>query len=109
MSKTTPRFYLGEKVRMSGTAKKVRDTRRTEFKEDPLPFKYEYDGTKTELSIGIIVGSRTARSGTTDYDWEDGATFKPDIGSARRVWLVAFNLYRKPVMCFDHQLTSEES
>ena len=104
----TPEHHLGEWVRMSGTVEKVREFSRTEFREAPLPVKYEYDCTETDLSIGVIVGSRTVQPGRTERDWYEGPTFMADIGAAKRVWLVAFNLRRKPVMCFDHQLTSEE-
>lgn len=106
---TITEHHLGDWVRMSGTVEKVREDSRTEFREAPLPVKYEYDCTETDLSIGIIVGSRSVQSGHTIRDYYDGPTFMADIGAAKRVWLVAFNLRRKPVMCFDHQLTSEES
>ena len=109
MSKREPGpFSLGERVQMSGTVKKVRDGARTEFVEARLPCRWSYAGHRIDLNEGIVIGSRTVQPGRTLYDSYEGNEFKPDIGEAKRVWLVVFDLRRKPVMCFDHQLESAE-
>lgn len=103
-------FRLGERVLMSGTVKKVHDCARTEFVEAQLPYKLSYERHKIELPEGIIIGSRTVQPGRTVYDQWGGNEFRPDIGEAKRVWMVAFDMRRKPVMCFDHQIeTAEEA
>ena len=103
-------FSLGERVQMSGTVKKVHDGARTEFVEAQLPYKLSYERHKIELPEGIIIGSRTVQPGRTVYDQWGGNEFRPDIGEAKRVWMVMFDLHRKPVMCFDHQIeTAEEA
>lgn len=109
MSKREPGpFSLGERVQMSGTVKKVHDGVRTEFVEAQLPYKLSYERRKIELPEGIVIGSRTVQPGRTLYYSYEWSEFKPDIGEAKRVWLVVFDLHRKPVMCFDHQLESAE-
>lgn len=103
-------FRLGERVLMSGTVEKVRDAGRTEFVEAQLPCRWSYTGHRIDLNEGIIIGSRTVQPGRTVYDSFEGNEFKPDIGEAKRVWLVTFDMRRKPVMCFDHQIeTAEEA
>ncbi|MGV2820487.1 hypothetical protein ABZX73_06365 [Brevibacterium casei] len=103
-------FRLGERVLMSGTVAKVRDGNRTEFMEARLPHKWSYTGHRIDLNEGIIIGSRTVQPGSTLYDSHEGNEFRPDIGEAKRVWLVTFDMHRKPVMCFDHQIeTAEEA
>lgn len=39
------------------------------------------------------------------WEWVDEyVAYSPKTGSARTVWLVSYDLYRKPVMCLDSQV-----
>lgn len=110
-------FNLGDKVRMSGTVEKVRthidnefghSTPRVEFHDGRLPLVGT--GTKRQtIADGVIVGQRTVQPGRIAYgDWEDPTEFIADKGAAENVWLVAFDLRRKPVMCRTHQITTRK-
>lgn len=97
-------FTLGERVKIAGTAVKVKDFyRAVTYRDGALPVRLDYPNAKV-FTEGVIVGSRTVMDGQGDYD--DGYTFTPQRGTARRVWLVAFDLRMKPTMCFDHQVTA---
>lgn len=98
-------YQLGDRVRMIGTAEKCKRHRKITYEEAPIPVTNLYPTAKTHDS-GIVVGSRTVMEG--EVDWSEGwITFCPDRGTAVKVWLVAFDLRRKPVMCFDGQITKE--
>lgn len=99
------RFELGQPVAMTGTVEKVREYPHTRYVEAGIPYRVGYPSNRT-YSEGVIVGSRTVQEGIASYDDEHGRQFGPTIGKAKRVWLVAFHLRRKPVMCFDHQLSA---
>lgn len=98
------RFELGQRVAMTGTVEKVREYPHTRYIESGIPYRVDYPHNRT-YSEGVIVGSRTVQEGIASYDDEHGRQFDPTIGKAKRVWLVAYDLRRKPAMCFDHQLT----
>jgi len=98
-------YQLGQRVTMSGTALKQQHQGHTMFIESGLPQRLDYPTTKT-FTEGVIVGSRTVAEGDRESIDEYGYYFAQKVGSARRVWLVAFHLRRKPVMCFDHQVTA---
>lgn len=100
------RFQLGDRVRISGTAIKTHtgySPLKTLFREGPVPVKRDSWLKSTSLTEGVIVGYRTVTDGITHYD-SDGACFVPTEGTSRRVWLVAIDLRRNPVMAFDSQL-----
>lgn len=99
-----PTFQLGQRVKISGTAKKHRTYAQITFIESGLPEWNDAWGKSRTIHEGVIVGSRTVASGTQFYEDEYGTGFQQDTGTARRVWLVAFHLRRKPIMCFDHQI-----
>lgn len=100
-------FELGQRVRMTGTVEKTHTNyRRTEFVATGLPVLNLYPKPIT-YDEGFIVGKRTVQPGKTHisyYNYNSEIIFKPDIGGALTVWLVAFHLRRKPVMCFSNQL-----
>ena len=103
-------YQLGQRVTMSATVEKRRYSERhtvTVFEESPLPQRIIYPRRET-YTEGVIVGWRTVMNGYADGDYEDGRYFVQKEGSAKRVWLVAFDLRRKPVMCFDHQVSAIE-
>lgn len=102
-------FQLGDRVTMTGTAYLRKDTGTypEQWSEGELPKLNTYDNPKT-YDTGIIVGKRTVMDGWTGGGYLDEAYyFQPKQGSAQEVYLVAFHLRRKPVMCFPHQLTKE--
>ena len=104
----TERFTLGQRVTISGTARKVKERRgysRAEitYAEAGLPTRHNYPTPKT-YTEGIIVGKRTVMDGRAE--WNDGAMYTPTVGTARNVWLVAFDMRMNPVMCLDHQVES---
>ncbi|MDN6429648.1 MAG: hypothetical protein L0J79_07500 [Propionibacterium sp.] len=59
---------------------------------------------------GVVVGKRTVVPGKTVIDTPieySERVFLPEIGAGRVVYLVAYHLSRKPVMCFPEQLQLE--
>ena len=111
------RFKLGDRVKFTGTVTKQHDYSRTLYVEDELPRCFDRVQGGVPYTEGIIIGRRTVMPGETesmtDYDGygnriPDGNQFTPPPGASRRVWLVAFDLRRKPVMCFDEQVQEAE-
>ena len=106
-----PAFRLGQRVYFTGTVEKRRSglhVVKTEFVEAPLPTITDALRSR-QVSEGVVVGYRTVMEGETRYDYEDGASFRAKLGSGRRVWLIAFDLRRKPVMAFDHQVSEDRT
>ena len=97
-------YQLGQRVRISGTAVKAHDYGTTVYREGPLPSLLAYP-EKREYDEGVIVGNRTTIEGEAWSD-DNGRNFSPNKGTAKRVWLIAFEMRRKPVMCFDHQVAA---
>lgn len=118
-------FHLGQRVKITGIVEKKRDhlswspkdrvhvfrevqERWAELKDLPGNSQYGMLRTRlveTEATIteGVIVGKRTMAQGFTYAEyWPESNCFLPCATS--QVWLVAFHLRRKPVMCFDHQV-----
>lgn len=110
-------FNLGDKVCMSGTVRKTHTERTNdfgrlvpcvEFIDSGLPLVGTGSKRRTTAD-GIVVGQRTVQPGRIEYgDWEDPTEFIADTGKAENVWLVAFDLRRKPVMCRTHQITTRK-
>jgi|GEM_PF-3935051 hypothetical protein len=100
-------YQLGQRVKMEGTAAKIQEWPKTFYADSALPFRENYPSRKT-FTEGVIVGSRTVQDGEAWSHDECGRQFSPKHGTARRVWLVAFDLRMKPAMCFDHQVTPIE-
>lgn len=106
-----PMPTLGQAVFMNATVVKMHTSEgRTEYHEAPLPTDA---GTGEQVTEGIITGWRTVTEGITVTETEidffgsysnSGKQFVADPNGSRRVWLVAFDLRRKPVMCFDDHL-----
>lgn len=103
-------FKLGDRVTISGTTSKIKEYPSVTYKESSrLPVRHNYPDDKF-FSEGVIVGSRTVQDGTTSNEEESGGyIFRPERGTARRMWIVAFDLRMKPVMCSDDQVTLLES
>lgn len=118
-------YSLGQRVSINGTVEKVRDRvnwrpRNTQriYTEAIDAWDYleeqtsllEYGMLRTRLveapakvAEGIIVGKRTIQQGVTDSaSFDEPACFFPC--RIVQVWLVAYHLRRKPVMCIDGQL-----
>lgn len=105
------RFSLGDRVRILGTVEKWHDGARTGYREVPGPpwdftgpWK-EGDGKRT-YERGLIVGKRHPQTGVTHYDTYEYPEFRPD--GAVTVYLVAFDLHRRHVMCLPSQITRGE-
>ncbi|WP_104087074.1 hypothetical protein [Arthrobacter sp. GMC3] len=96
-------YQLGQRVEISGTVEKVKEYPRTFYKESALPYRENYPNRKT-FTEGVIIGSRTIQDGLTERQDEWGSYFTPTQGTARRVWLVAYDLRMRPVTCLDHQV-----
>lgn len=101
---------LGQRVKITGTAKKDKGYESysggrflTTYVDGPLPKIWNRDGG-TMYDEGVIVGRRTVQDGETRYEYDGLPVFKQTIGTAKPVWLVAFDLRYKPVMCFEHQV-----
>ena len=105
------KFELGDRVVISGTVRKVYPgAGRTEYKkQDGAPWDYmgTKQSTRREYTEGVVVGKRTMQMGKTEGGgWDYPATFRCD-GSIE-VYLVAYHLRRKHVMCLEEQLTNKE-
>lgn len=111
--KTAARFKLGDRVTMTGTVRKVHEDKWTRFVERPLFPDHRAQG-RPPYSEGIVVGQRTLTEGTTtssvpasglfgEYDYEP-AEFH--AATSRVAYLVAYDLYRKPCLCWPEQLQS---
>lgn len=113
------RFSLGDRVRILGTVEKVHTsegdgTFSTGYEEVPgAPWDGSdprgEDGRRT-YEHGIVVGKRHPQTGRTYYDppWGnvDPPSFRP-TGSVT-VYLVAYSLHRRHVMCLPSQITRGE-
>lgn len=124
------RFELGQRVRFTGTVKKIRGVNgRITFERAPLPARIGYSlGFDEELgrnrwlreehpyADGVIVGYRHVGDGTAESHFEDDffgrgqqvTTWVQDKGAAKLVWLVSFDLRRNPVRVFDADVTPIE-
>lgn len=101
------KYSLGQRVTMTGTAVKHHDDQaRTLYIESTLPQSQRYPAENNiTYTEGVIVGWRTTVEGKTyPASYDEQSIFMQTPGSAKRVWLVAFDLRRKPVMCFDNQV-----
>jgi len=104
-------YQLGDRVTMTGTVKKVRTEQpgydtgfATTYENDKLPRCYDVDGG-LDYTEGIVVGRRFLQEGVTQRLDDYGThTFKQS-GTTHRVWIISYDLRRKPVMCFDHQIS----
>lgn len=103
----TSEFTLGQRVRITGHTKKVKDyeakKQGTSYPRLGLPKINDAWGKSKEVDAGIIVGKRSVLDGSTDF--EDGYSwFVPKNGTSRPVYLVAFSLKNRPVMVFPDQI-----
>lgn len=108
MTSKAHRFTLGQAVRLTGTVEKKQrqatDTRgdyRTVYVPARLP-SHQHRGPAAE--VGIIVGKRTITDHYLGGGWDDPTTASPVPGTARTVWMVAWDLHRRPVLCLDSQV-----
>ena len=98
------RFKLGDRVTFTGTIEKTHSKSRTLYLPAHLPLCYDKQDGGVPYTEGVVVGRRIVQDGETRYDYEVGGIFRAIPGTARRVWLVAFDLRRKPVMVADGQI-----
>ena len=112
-------FSLGDRVRILGTVEKVHTfeddgTLSTGYEEAPgAPWDYSdprAGDARPTYERGIVVGKRYTQTGRTYYDppWGDvdPPSFRP-TGSVT-VYLVAYSLHRRHVMCLPSQITRGE-
>lgn len=120
-------YQLGQRVNIVGIAEKVRDRsiwrpidNRHIYNEavkawpqiKAEPGRAEYGMLRTRLiespapakNRGVVVGKRTIQQGVTEHSYSEDACFLPCETS--QVWLVSYDLHRKPVMCFEHQISA---
>lgn len=117
-------FQLGQRVTISGTVEKVRDRVNWTPKDGvhiyrearadwatikALPSTPVWGRLRTHLVEaatpaleGVIVGKRTMAQGLTETSHDEWPVFL--MCETIQVWLVAFHLSRKPVMCFENQI-----
>ena len=109
-------YQLGDRVTMTGTVIKRRTGRTskrvdTTYQDAPVPvLRSTYPRGKARVDHyavdGIVVGKRTIQPGSTVYHY-DMPEWRPGP-ETYEVYLVAFALRRKPVMCRPDQLTPLE-
>ena len=101
MSETT--YALGDRVTMTGTVVKAHvyedNSVLTKYPEVPLP-----RDRGVPVTEGIIVGKRSLRNGRSTWSPMYDFRWLPDPTSFT-VYLVAYSLTRKTVMCLPNQLT----
>ena len=100
-------YQLGQRVKVSGTVRKGRSGNMVSYSDGPQPQRINYPKPKI-FTEGVIVGSLTIQDGEAWHDSDYGRQFTPTNGTARRAWLVAFDLRMKPTMCFEHQVSPIE-
>ena len=102
MSETA--YALGDRVTMTGTVVKTHiyedNSVLTKYPEVPLP-----RDRWVPVTEGIIVGKRILRNGRSTWSPMYDFRWLPDPTSFT-VYLVAYSLMRKPVMCLPNQLTT---
>lgn len=122
-----PTFQLGQRVKIIGTAERKRERIDWSAKNTNNPYpevkerwpelkampdngdhgmlRTSFIETTTTATEGVIIGARNVQQGLTyDESWPERNCFLPC--ETTRVWLVAFHLRRKPIMCFDHQIAA---
>lgn len=106
-------YQLGDRVTMTGTAQKKKrfdspngGKLMTVFEDGPTPKIWNREGG-TDYTEGVVVGRRFVQEGRTEFLDYDGTRVFKSSGITHRVWIVAFDLRYKPVMCFDHQISKE--
>lgn len=103
---------LGERVAFTRTVEKVHDGDRTDWRtvKDPAGQEVVLDPP----AEGIVIGVRALQPGSTvsEVEYADSgyisatiATYRPDLGVTRTVYLVAFDMRRRPVMVFPEHMT----
>ena len=101
MSDTT--YALGDRVAMTGTVVKTHmyegNSVLTKYSEVPLP-----RDRGVPVTEGIVIGKRSLRNGHMRGDPMYDLRWLPDPTSFT-VYLVAYSLTRKTVMCLPNQLT----
>ena len=101
MSDTT--YALGDRVAMTGTVVKTHmyegNSVLTKYSEVPLP-----RDRGVPVTEGIVIGKRSLRNGHMRWDPMYDLRWLPDSTSFT-VYLVAYSLTRKTVMCLPNQLT----
>lgn len=102
-------YELGQRVRITGHTKKMRDymakKEGTSYPKLGLPRISDAWGNSKEVDAGIIVGVRNVADGSNNS--EDGYTwFCPKPGTSRKVYLVAYDIRKRPVMVFPDQIES---
>lgn len=102
------KYQLGDRVRFYGVIDKYREGGLTIFRAAPTPYDYSRNDCR-RLTEGVVVGMRTVANGRTRYSAYSGAKFVPDSATYQSVYLVAFHLRRKPLMCTEGQLTPIEA
>lgn len=100
-------YQLGDRVIMTGTAEKTHIEDKTTYVSAPLPRCYDSVVGGMAVNEGIVIGRRFMQEGTTDYSGYEGERVFHTNGTTHRVWIVSYDLRRKPVMCFDHQISKE--
>lgn len=90
---------LGSKVTYSHTVvKHKKPFVYVNYRAEPVP-----EGT---VDTGIIVGRRTVMDYDVDHEYEGPIWATPKGKTSKRVWLVAYNLDRRPVMVLDQHITT---
>lgn len=106
-------YQLGDRVTMTGTVKKVHTELpeygsgfTTTYADDVLPRNYDVDGG-VDVRSGVVVGRRFLQEGVTKRLDDYGTHAFKQSGTTHRVWIISYDLRRKPVMCFGHQISKE--
>ena len=112
------RFRLGERVRFTAQVQKVHEDRLRLFRRiEKLPFIDNTWGTLIYIDEGLIMGYRHVTDGITEpgspggwtmdgYDGGDPSEFIQHKGTTRKVWIVSYDLRKKPILVFDDDIQS---
>ena len=100
-------YSLGDRVSISGTLEKFRVGDRVDYRPGPIPNDltgpWKNENGKRVYTSGVVVGKRTMPSGGVFYDPEWGSGFRATKHTV--VYLVAYRLTSRPVMCLPTQIT----
>ena len=110
-------FSLGQRVRFTGVVEKTHglgDKPTTSYVELPNPWCYRGEAKAPyQADEGVVIGRRfVADYRMEQHEERDDFGYIVDVdtqwkrvaGTTRRVWLISYDLRRKPIMAYDHQV-----
>ena len=111
---TSLKFELGEPVLFTDTVAKKRVNSVVEWHSAGVPSravdrmneKKAWVREYRTLNTGVIVGSRTLSEYSVEHYYDEGSVISCIPATAKRAWLVSYDMRRKPVLVLDEHIKS---